>query len=250
VSPDAVWLGGRIDGGTLSSSFGSVDRWYTGQTTPTSRQTALLHTIEFERAWMLPTGTMTDALPERGDYVMEVVFQDLRSRRWHRRRYTGVQWSGATWRSDGLYRMSVGQRFNARAMTTDDGIAAFATDPTAFLGVIASYTSASLVAGGLLSGLYSCSENCRLGAVTVSATGGSGPAVLRLERDGAPVAGVSITVPAGAGNPVAASISNLFKDVARGTRLRWRIESAPGGTPVTGLNLLLSIQPGPMISAY
>lgn len=250
AAPDAVWLGGRFESGSLATSIATVDRWYAGETSPDPRQTAITHSIEFQRGWFLPTDILADALPSRGDFALELVFQDPDTRRWHRRRYLGVQWSSAGWQSDGgLHRVGVSQRFTARNLETDDGLAAFISDPSAFIGVAASFSGATPAPGTLLSGLYSCSERCQLGAVAASATGGTGVATLRLERDGVPVDGAVLTLPAGAGLPVSGAIANLALTVSPGTKLRWRVLTVSAGTPVSAVNLAMAVQPLRMISA-
>lgn len=87
---EPVWIGGCAEGLRITERWLKSERQPTGRAHPRHRPLVAQYAIAIERLWVLPQPGLGDVAFERGDYVLDVVWEDPDTDTWHREAYFGV----------------------------------------------------------------------------------------------------------------------------------------------------------------
>lgn len=197
------------------------------------------HELGVAQIFCVDGRTWSDFELKRGRYVLEVYWQDPRSRVFYRRTYYGVQTKERSESGDQGQQYFIQEKlFRSLFMVANNGQLGPNEDtragvpgsgnPTSTEDSYLSFHSGPVPAGDTLAGQFQFTTAMRLTyAKVVAAAGSVGTAtVLRLEGNGTPL--LTLTLPAGSGEQSAATASDFTPiDIAANTLLRWRVVSGP-----------------------
>jgi hypothetical protein len=227
-----VWAGACANGLRLGQSWEEQLSYSSGDRFKTAHHADELHAIEIDRTWIIRTTSPGEtSAPERNArYVMEIVWNDVRARIWHKRLYYGVTGRASDLNSDGPRQHNNAQSYRAETFVPDGGTgAANIFTPIATTGaeqVVGFFGENPVLEDAYLLGHYRWSANKRITAARWACLSPTAETVLGLELNGI-LSGDTITIPAGVANTDAHGEVTLNRLVPLGTEVRWRVVSGP-----------------------
>ena len=120
--------GQAIWSGQVAEKLSVRERWLVVQTRPTGAAYPVNHPlvptyeISIDRVWALPLSNLIGFQPGAGNYVLQVVWTDEDSGKWHRRTFYGVTISARSFAPQSIESEFVdGQEFAAQYFVADSG---------------------------------------------------------------------------------------------------------------------------------
>lgn len=237
-----VWAGVCANGLRLGLRWNETLSFSSGDRYKTAHHEDEEHAIEIDRTWIIRTASPGEASgPERnGRYVLEIVWNDLLQKIWHKRVYFGVTGRSSDLNSDGPRAHGNPQVFRAQYFTATGGTGAAgvytAVTPDAGEQLSGFFGEDPILAGTYLLGHYRWSEARRLTAARWACWSPQADTVLGLEVNGV-LTGVTLTLPAGTANTDAQGSATFSVAVAAGADVRWKVVSGPDSVDTAAWHL-------------
>ncbi len=232
ITSAPVWCGAVANSLKLGLTWQEGLSFSSGDAYKTAHHEDEMHTIDIERTWVIRSGTPAEAAgPERnGRYVMEIIWNDVRERIWHKRVYYGVTGRSSDLVSEGARQLNNPQSYRAERFTRDGGtgLAGIYTPVATIQGeqVAAFFGEDPLLTGSYLLGHYRWSSAKRIIAARWACWSPQATTTLALEIDGV-LTGDTVTIPSGTANVDVRGSVTLNRSVSAASEVRWKVTSGP-----------------------